>query len=61
MKKTSDAQLMAQAKYDAVNTVQMHLKLNRATDADIIGLLETVAKQTYIKEAIREKMMRDQG
>ena len=56
MKKTSDAQLRAQTKYDAENTVQIHLKLNRGTDADILAWLEGKLKQTVIKEAIREMM-----
>jgi hypothetical protein len=56
MKKTSDAQLKAQTKYDTENTVQIHLKLNRGTDADILAWLEGKPKQTVIKEAIREMM-----
>ena len=56
MAKTSDAQLKAQTKYDTENTVQIHLKLNRGTDADILAWLEGKPKQTVIKEAIREMM-----
>lgn len=58
MAKTSDAQMAASARYDAANTVQVHLKLNRTTDADILDRLQTAAareggKQGYIKELIR--------
>lgn len=60
MKKSSDAQLRAQTKYDAENTVQIHLKLNRGTDADILAWLEGKQKQTVIKEAIREMMRGEQ-
>lgn len=44
----------AQARYDRENTVQLSLKLNRKTDADIISFLEGKQKQTAIKEAIRK-------
>ena len=53
-KKTSDAQLQAIAKYDAANTKQIMLKLNRKTDADILGALEACGNvQGYIKNLIR--------
>lgn len=55
-----EAQARAQKKYDANNTVQVHLKLNKKTDADIIEHLNSIAhnggKQGYIKELIREDM-----
>lgn len=55
--KASKAQLAAQARYDAQNTIQIHLKLNTTTDADIIKKLEEVeSKQGYIKELIRADM-----
>ena len=48
------AQKRAREKYDAKAAVQMHLKLNRFTDADILEKLESVeSKQGYIKELIR--------
>lgn len=51
---TSKAQLRAQAKYDKDNTVQVKLKLNKKTDADIISWLDDMSnKQGYIKELIR--------
>lgn len=57
--KTSEAQRRATAKYDAENTVQVHLKLNKITDADILERLEQVEnKQGYIKELIREEINR---
>ena len=57
---TSKAQLRAQAKYDKDNTVQVKLKLNKKTDADIIKRLsEADSKQGYIKELIRIDILRD--
>lgn len=54
-KKPSDAQKRASAKYDAANTVQFKMKLNKTSDADILSHLETVGnKQGYIKELIRD-------
>ena len=44
----------AQDRYDKENTVQIRLKLNKKTDADIIKKLESVDnKQGYIKALIR--------
>ena len=55
----SEAQKKATAKYDAANTVQYHLKLNKTTDKDIIEKLDQVkSKQTYIKELIRRDLGR---
>ena len=55
---TTDAQKKAIAKYDAENTVQIHLKLNRRTDADIIEALGEApeGKQGFIKRLIREEI-----
>ena len=48
------AQTKAQAEYDAENTRQVHLKLNRRTDSDVLEKLDNVpSKQGYIKELIR--------
>lgn len=56
---TSKAQLNAQTRYDAKNTVQFHLKLNITTDKDIIDKLNAVEnKQGYIKELIRRDLGR---
>ena len=50
----TEAQRRAKEKYDAKNTVQVKLKLNSKTDADIIEKLESVDnKQGFIKELIR--------
>lgn len=56
----SEAQKRAQAKYDAVHTVQIKLKLHKENDADILKRLEQAVeedrvkgKQGYIKELIR--------
>lgn len=50
----SKAQLRAQAKYDKDNTIQVKLKLNKKTDADLISWLDDISnKQGYIKELIR--------
>lgn len=50
----TEAQIKAQAKYDAKNTRQLHLKLNRRTDCDVLEKLDSVpSKQGYIKKLIR--------
>ena len=57
MKKSSEAQIRAAAKYDKANTKSVFLKLNVKTDADILAHLETVGnKQGYIKNLIRNDM-----
>ena len=56
----SKAQLRAQAKYDKDNTIQVKLKLNKKTDADLISWLDDISnKQGYIKELIRADILRD--
>lgn len=46
-----------QSRYDRENTVQIRLKLNRRTDADILALLDSVDnKQGLIKQLLREYM-----
>ncbi len=53
----SKAQKDAVARYDAKNTIQIHLKLNTTTDKDIIDKLNSMEnKQGYIKELIRKDM-----
>lgn len=50
----TEAQIKAQKKYDAENTRQVHLKLNRSTDKDVLEKLDGVpSKQGYIKALIR--------
>lgn len=54
MAQTSDAQLRANAKYDAENTTGVYLKLNNIHDADIIARLESTGNmQGYIKKLVR--------
>lgn len=43
-------------KYDQANTVQLKLKLNKKTDADILAFLEGKNKQGLIKELLRKEM-----
>lgn len=51
----TEAQKRAREKYEKTNTVQLKMKLNRNTDADILAKLESVDnKQGYIKELIRD-------
>lgn len=55
----TDAQIKAQTKYDVKNTRQVHLKLNRRTDSDVLEKLDNVPnKQGYIKRLIREDLER---
>lgn len=55
----TEAQIKAQAKYDAENTRQVHLKLNLRTDKDVLARLDGVpSKQGYIKRLIREDLER---
>lgn len=50
----TEAQKRAKEKYDAKTAVQIKLKLNKNTDADILELLEKIEnKQGYIKDLIR--------
>ena len=54
MRMASEAQIKAQKKYDAENTLQVHLKLNRRTDEDVLEKLDSVPdKQGYVKRLIR--------
>ena len=55
----TDAQKRAVMKYDEANTVQIKMKLNLKTDADILAKLEKVPnKQGYIKALIRKDLKR---
>lgn len=59
---TSEAQKRASAKWDKANTTRQMLKLNKATDADILQrLAEQANKQGYIKALIRADMARTQS
>lgn len=60
-KKSSDARLKANAKYDASHTIQIKLKLNLNTDSDIIERMNEVEnKQGYIKDLIRADIKKRQ-
>lgn len=39
--------------WDKINTVQISIKLQKTTDADILAFLDGKQKQTVIKEALR--------
>lgn len=56
-RKNTEARLRANAKYDALNTVQFRLKLNKNTDAELIEWLNSQPnKQGYIKELMLADM-----
>lgn len=51
----------AASKYNKKATVQVPIRLNKNTDADILAKLETVtSKQGYIKSLIRRDMSRSE-
>ena len=53
--KTSISQRQAISKYDKNNCIQMSLKFNKKTDADILQHLEPIKnKQGFIKMLIRK-------
>lgn len=53
----TDAQRKANAKYDKTHTQSVMLKLNKQTDADVLGMLESVDnRQGYIKDLIRQDL-----
>ena len=53
----SDAQRAADARYDAANTTQIKMKLNKKTDADILEKLKACGNvQGYIKKLIRDDL-----
>lgn len=57
--KSTESQIRASIRYNKENTVQISLKLNRSTDADLIDSLNRVNnKQGYIKELIRKDIAR---
>lgn len=61
-----ESQRRAQNKYDAANTIQIKMKLNRGTDADIIEMLDMMSteqggKQGYIKHLIRKDIEQRDG
>lgn len=51
----SEAQKRASARYDAKNTIQFKMKLNKTTEKDIIDRLNEVEhKVSYVKSLIRD-------
>lgn len=60
MKKTSDSQLRAINKYNAKNTKQYVVKLNRNTDEDLINFLDQLEnKQGFIKNLLRQHLQNE--
>lgn len=60
MKKSTDAQIRAAAKYDKNNTRLIQLKLNKKTDADILECLDQQDnRQGFIKMLIRKHMLNE--
>lgn len=58
--KTKLSTLEAINRYQKKNVIQLNIRLNKKTDADIIAALESVGnKQGYIKELIRLDILRD--
>ena len=54
---SSEAQKRASAKYDAANTVQFKIKLNKNNDGDMIDYLKGLDnRQGHLKALIREDM-----
>lgn len=57
MKKTSDAQKRASAKYDKENTVIKSVKFNMNTDKDLLDHIAGITNfQQYIKSLIKKDM-----
>lgn len=55
--KTKLSTLEAINRYQKKNVIQLNIRLNKKTDADIIAALESVSnKQGLIKSLIREKI-----
>lgn len=46
----TEAQIKAQRKYNKANTRQVHLKLNRRTDSDVLERLDNVPFPVYMSE-----------
>lgn len=60
MKSIADSE--AKKAWDKENTTKLCLKLQRRTDADILQYLDQQpSKQGTIKQALREKMARENG
>ena len=58
----TEALKQAQKRYERKNIVQVRLKLNNVTDADVLAKLDCVGnRQGYIKELIRADIARKRG
>lgn len=58
----SEAQKKAVAKYDAANTVQFKIKLNKNNDAEMIKFLQGLDnRQGYLKDLIKKDMEKKKG
>jgi hypothetical protein len=58
--KTKLSTLEAINRYQKKNVIQLNIRLNKKTDADIIAALDSVGnKQGYIKELIRLDILKD--
>lgn len=56
---STEAQKRASRRYNEASTVQLNIRLNRKTDADVIAQLgRQSSKAGYIKKLIREDMGR---
>ena len=59
---STEAQKRASMKYNRASTVPVPLRLNKATDADILARLKEVpSKQGYIKSLIRADIEREKN
>lgn len=59
MAKTSVARIKASDKYNKANMVNLNIRVNRKTDADVVEHLLTIEnKRAYILSLIREDMAR---
>lgn len=58
--KTKQSTLEAINRYQKKNVIQLNIRLNKKTDADIIKALESCkSTQGYIKDLIRLDILRD--
>lgn len=56
----SEAQRKAVAKYDAANTVQFKIKLNKTSDKEMIEFLKSLDnRQGYLKDLIKADMQKN--
>lgn len=59
-RKSTDAQIRANTKYNAKSTKQVPLRFNLKTDADILNKLYSIDNiQGYIKQLIRDDIAKE--